>query len=348
LSAHHVICAAIASSSLRGGLRLYTLQSFLSSMRVRGNIARMGLRRLIAAVLVLAASMPAAAASEPGILDHRGGLLVLLGLALAVQAAVIVALVAKTRRMRRVELTARAQLTEISQMNRLAAAGELSASISHEIKQPLAAIAANANAALRWLSRKEPDMGEARAALERIVGEAHRASDVIGGIRAMFKKAAADKGPVDVNSLIREVLALLDRDLETRRIAVETDLPSGLPAVVGCQAQLQQVFLNVVTNAVEAMDTVAERARRLRVTSRSHDADGVLITVEDSGTGIDPQNAKQIFEPFYTTKQQGMGLGLSICRSIVESHGGRLSAAPGALHGLALRISLPAGQAGHA
>src|SRR5215467_8013507 len=313
----------------------------------RSNIAIVVFRPLFGAALVLAGLVPAAAASEPGLVQ-RGGLILLFVVALVVQAVVIVALVVKTRRMRRAELAARAQLTEIAQMNRLAAAGELSASISHEIKQPLAAIAANANAALRWLSRAKPDMGEARAALERIVGEAHRASDVIGTIRAMFKKAGDDKAQVDVNALIRDVLALVRNDLDTRRIAVETDLPAGLPAVVGCPAQLQQVFLNVVTNAVEAMDSVAERARRLRVTSRPHDSDGVLITVEDSGTGIDPRDAKQIFEPFYTTKQQGMGLGLSICRSIVESHGGRLSASPDALHGLALRISLPAGQAGRA
>jgi C4-dicarboxylate-specific signal transduction histidine kinase len=315
-------------------------------MRVRSNIVIVGLGWLIGAALVLAGPGPAAA-NEPGVLAQRSGLLLLLAVALAVQAVVIGVLIAKTRRMRRTELAARTQLTEIAQMNRLAAAGERAASISPELKQPLAAIAANANAAMRWLSRATPDMGEARAALERIVGEAHRASDVIGGIRAMFKKAA-DKGPVDVNALIRDVLVLVGRDLETRSIAVETDLPAGLPAVDGCQAQLQQVFLHVVTNAVEAMDSVAERARRLRVTSRPHDTDGVLITVEDSGNGIDPRDAKQIFEPFFTTKQQGMGLGLSICRSIVESHGGRLSASPGALHGLALRISLPAGQAGRA
>jgi signal transduction histidine kinase len=313
-------------------------------MRLRSDIAIVGPGRLIAAALALAAFAPAAAANEPGGIAQRGGLLLLLAIALVVQSVVIVALVVKTRRMRRAELAARTQLTEIARMNRLAAAGELSASMSHEIKQPLAAIAANANAALRWLSRATPDMGEARAALERIVGEAHRASDVIGAIRAMFKKAAADKSPVDVNAMIRDVLVLVGQDLESRRIAVETDLPAGLPAVVGCPAQLQQVFLNVVTNAVEAMDSVAERARRLRVTSRPHDTEGVLITVEDSGNGIDPRDAKQIFEPFYTTKQQGMGLGLSICRSIVESHGGRLSASPGALHGLTLRISLPAGQ----
>jgi C4-dicarboxylate-specific signal transduction histidine kinase len=312
-------------------------------MRLRFNIARVGLR-LIAAALVLAGVVPAAAAAnEPGILQ-RGGLLLLLLVALAVQAVVIVALLAKTRRMRRAELAARAQLTEMARMNRLAAAGELSASISHEIKQPLAAIAANASAALRWLGRATPDMGEARAALERIIGEAHRASDVIGDIRAMFKQAGDGKAPIDVNAVIREVLALARADLETSRVAVETDLPDGLPVVVGSPAQLQQVLLNVVTNAVEAMDQVAESARRLRVTSRPQDTDGVMITVEDSGEGIDPRDAKQIFEPFYTTKQQGMGLGLSICRSIVEAHGGRLTAAPGALHGLALRISLPTGE----
>jgi C4-dicarboxylate-specific signal transduction histidine kinase len=312
-------------------------------MSVPSNIVMTSARWLIAAALVLAGVVPAAA-NEPG-LWQRGGAVLLLTVALLLESVAVVVLVVRNRRTRRAELAARAQLTEIAQMNRLAAAGELSASMSHEIKQPLAAIAANANAALRWLSRSTPDMGEARAALERIVGEAHRASDVIGTIRAMFKKAGDDKAAVDVNALIRDVLALVRNDLDTRRIAVETDLPADLPVVVGSQAQLQQVFLNVVTNAVEAMDSVAERARRLRVTSQPNDADGVLITVEDSGNGIDPRDAKQIFEPFYTTKQQGMGLGLSICRSIVEAHGGRLSASPGKLHGLALRISLPTGQA---
>jgi C4-dicarboxylate-specific signal transduction histidine kinase len=305
-----------------------------------------GARSLNGVLLMLAGLVPAAAAaasSEPSLLQRRDGPVLLVAVALVLQAVAIVALLVQNRRTRRAERAARAQLTQIAQLNRLAAAGELSASISHEIKQPLAAIAANAGAALRWLARATPDMGEARAALERIIGEAHRASDVIGDIRAMFKRAGDDKAEVDVNAVIREVLALLRADLDTRRIAVETDLPEALPAVVGSPAQLQQVLLNVVTNAVEAMDQVVERSRRLRVTSRPHAPDGVMIMVEDSGAGIDPRNAKQIFEPFYTTKQQGVGLGLSICRSIVEAHGGRLSAAPGALHGLALRISLPTG-----
>ena len=306
----------------------------------------LGARALTAGLLVLAGLVPAVGApNEPGLWQQHGGLILLVALVVALQSAAIVALVLRNRRVRRAEMATRAQLTEIVRMNRLTAAGELSASISHEVKQPLAAIAANASAALRWLARATPDMGEARAALERIVGEAHRASDVIGGIRAMFKQTGDGTAPVDVNALIREVIELLRGDLETRRITVETDLPAGLPAVVGCPAQLRQVFLNVVTNAVEAMDEVAERARRLRVTARPHDPDGVLITVEDSGAGLDPHQVKQIFEPFYTTKPQGIGLGLSICRSIVEAHGGRLSASPGALHGLALRISLPSGEA---
>jgi len=300
-------------------------------------------RLLNAVLLVLAGLVPAEAATFDLSLG-RGSLVLLIVLLVALQTAAIVALLVQNARTRRAERAARAQLTQIAQLNRLAAAGELSASISHEIKQPLAAIAANASAALRWLGRATPDMGEARAALERIIGEAHRASDVIGDIRAMFKKAGDGKAPIDVNAVIREVLALARADLETSRVAVETDLPDGLPVVVGSPAQLQQVLLNVVTNAVEAMDQVAESARRLRVTSRPQDTDGVMITVEDSGEGIDPRVAKQIFEPFYTTKQQGMGLGLSICRSIVEAHGGRLTAAPGALHGLALRISLPTGE----
>jgi len=308
-----------------------------------------GSRWLNAALLAFAGLVPAAAApNEAGLLQQHGGPIVVIAIIVLLQTVVIVALLLQNRRARRAEMAARQQLTAIAQMNRLSVAGELSASISHEIKQPLAAIAANASAALRWLSRPTPDMGEARAAIERIIGETHRASDVIGKIRAMFKQAGDDKAPVDVNALIREVLALLRRDIEKRRIAVETDLPAGLPEVVGSHAQLQQLFLNLVTNAVEAMDPVAERGRRLRVTSRPHETDGVLITVEDSGTGIDPRNAKQIFEPLYTTKSQGMGLGLAICRSIVEAHGGRVSASPGALHGLALRISLPSGQAGRA
>ena len=319
------------------------------AMRSRSNIVTSRLGWLGGALLVLAGSgSTAAAQGERTLLEQHGGLVLLIVIALVLQAAAIGALLLANRRGRQAEMAVRQQLSEIAHMNRMAAAGELSASISHEIKQPLAAIAANASAGLRWLARATPDLGEARAALQRIVDDAHRASDVIGTIRAMFKQGGEDRTPVDVNALIREVLALVRVDLEKRRVTVETDLPAGLPAVLGCPAQLQQVVMNVVTNAIEAMDAVVDGARTLRVTSRPNDPDGVLITVEDSGQGIDPRDSRQIFEPFYTTKSHGMGLGLSICRSIVEAHGGRLSASPGSLHGLALRISLPAGEAARA
>ena len=319
------------------------------AMRSRSNIVTSRLGWLGGALLVLAGSgSTAAAQGERTLLEQHGGLVLLIVIALVLQAAAIGALLLANRRGRQAEMAVRQQLSEIAHMNRMAAAGELSASISHEIKQPLAAIAANASAGLRWLARATPDLGEARAALQRIVDDAHRASDVIGTIRAMFKQGGEDRTPVDVNALIREVLALVRVDLEKRRVTVETDLPAGLPAVLGCTAQLQQVVMNVVTNAIEAMDAVVDGARTLRVTSRPNDPDGVLITVEDSGQGIDPRDSRQIFEPFYTTKSHGMGLGLPICRSIVEAHGGRLSASPGSLHGLALRISLPAGEAARA
>jgi signal transduction histidine kinase len=259
---------------------------------------------------------------------------------------VIVALWLQNRRGRRAEMAARHHLSEFVRMNRFAAAGELAASFAHEIKQPLAAIATNASAGLRWLGRATPDLAEVRAALERIIGDAHRANDVIGTIRAMFRQGEGDRVPLDVNALVREVLALLRSDLEKRKISVETDLAAGLPRIRGSPPQLQQVIFNVITNAAEAMESVADRPRLLRIASTPHAADGVVIAIEDSGAGLDPQDIRRIFEPFFTTKAQRMGMGLSICRSIVEAHGGSLSASVGERHGLALRISLPAGEAG--
>jgi C4-dicarboxylate-specific signal transduction histidine kinase len=232
-------------------------------------------------------------------------------------------------------------------MNYFAAARELSTSIAHEVKQPLAAIAANASAGLRWLGRAAPDLGEARAALERIVNDAHRANELLGGIRAMFQQGADDKVSLDVNSVVGGVLALLRGDLEKRKISVETHFSAELPRFVGSLAPLQQVILNVITNSAEAMDAVADRPRVLRVAT-VREAEGITIAVEDSGVGINPLDAKRIFDPFFTTKSLGMGMGLSVCRSIVQAHGGRLSAVPGDPYGLALRISLPAGAAEHA
>jgi C4-dicarboxylate-specific signal transduction histidine kinase len=239
----------------------------------------------------------------------------------------------------------RHRLHEIAHLNRTATAGQLMASIAHQINQPLAAIAANGNAGLRWLDKEVPNLREVRAALERVVRDVHHADDVVRTIRAMFKKGDQNELSQDVNKLIWEVLGLLRGDLQKRQVSVQTDILPELPEIVADRVQLQQVILNLVVNAMEAMESVADRPRVLKVTSRSRDPSGVLITVEDSGTGVDPEKIDDIFEPFFTTKSHGMGMGLSICRSIIEAHGGSISASRRQPYGLALQIALPVGGA---
>jgi C4-dicarboxylate-specific signal transduction histidine kinase len=231
-------------------------------------------------------------------------------------------------------------------MNRNATASELSASFAHEIKQPLAAISANGSAALRWLTKGAPDLGEVRAALERIVNAAHRAGNIIDTIRSMFKKREGERFALNANALIEEVLALLRGDLQRRMILIETRLRAGLPEVMANRVQLQQVILNLLVNAAEAMDSTTDRDRVLRVTSDQQEPASILITIEDSGPGVEPENMERIFTPFYTTKPEGTGMGLAICRSIIQSHNGRLFATLGRSCGLRLHISLPAGATG--
>jgi signal transduction histidine kinase len=273
--------------------------------------------------------------------QYRSQIVMIAGGLLA-QLLLIVGLLYERRRRRYAEVESRRRLSELAHINRSATAGELSASIAHEVRQPLASIAANGSAALRWLRRATPDLDEVQAALERVVGEAHRASDVLGTIRSMFKKSDQKKGAVDVNILVEEVLTVLHGELLQRRILVETRLGVGLPEVVANRVQLQQVILNLLVNAADAMNSVAERDRVLKVTSEKQNPASVLIKVEDSGPGVEPKDIERIFEPFYTTKTEGMGMGLAICRSIVESHGGRLTATPGHTCGLIMQVSLSA------
>ncbi len=237
----------------------------------------------------------------------------------------------------------RATQTELARLTSLTAAGQMAASIAHEIKQPLAAVSLGCSASLRWLAKTPPDLDEVRAALNRISDAGDRAGQVIDGIRAMFKHVNRDKALVDVNQVIRDVLVLLHFELQHHRILVRADLDPKLPPVLADAVQLQQVIANLVTNAVEAMDAVTDRIRTLRVTSAIREPEGVLITIEDSGPGIDPEYADHIFQPFFTTKSQGMGMGLSICRSIIEAHEGRLSARAAADRGSVFQIDLPAG-----
>jgi PAS domain S-box-containing protein len=225
------------------------------------------------------------------------------------------------------------------------AMGEMAASIAHEIKQPLAAIVATGHAGLRWLTRATPDIEEARDTLKSIVDSANRASEVIDSIRSMFKNESQAKTPQDVNELIREVLTLVGAEMEKQYVSIRTELSAQLPQVPANPVQLRQVMVNLIMNAVDAMNTVKNRARVLRIKTGIDKLDAVLITVEDSGTGIDPQNLDRIFDAFFTTKSHGMGLGLSICRSVIQSHGGHLSAAPAQPHGSIFHVLLPTGAA---
>jgi PAS domain S-box-containing protein len=232
----------------------------------------------------------------------------------------------------------RAELARVARINRF---GAMTASIAHEINQPLAAMVANANAAQRWLANANPDLDEVRAALKRIGNDGHRAAELVQGIRAMFKNEGQKRVLVDVNELIREVLALVQSDLLERRISVFTFLSADLPQVMADRVQLQQVIMNLVTNAIDAMESITDRPQTLRVKSEVRNGEAVLVAIEDSGTGIDPEKMDRLFDTFFTTKPHGMGMGLSICRSIIEAHNGRLWASAGAQYGSVFRFELP-------
>jgi two-component system NtrC family sensor kinase len=233
---------------------------------------------------------------------------------------------------------------ELARVSRLTTMGAMTASIAHEINQPLAAIAANANAGLRWLSRSTPDIDEVHAALKRINNDAHRASEVIQSIRSIFKKAPQQGALVDVNDVVSEVLALVHGELINYRVSVKSDLLQHLPRVRADRVQLQQVILNLIMNAVEAMGSVEDRARVLSVTSQTQEPNSVLLTVQDNGPGIDPSRKDRIFDAFFSTKSSGMGMGLFICRSIVEAYGGRLWATQADPNGAIFHLILPIGE----
>jgi signal transduction histidine kinase len=227
---------------------------------------------------------------------------------------------------------------------RLMTGDAVSASIAHEVNQPLSAMIANAEAGLNWLTRAVPDLEEAKAAFTDIAADGDRAGAVIGGIRAMFKKDVRARTTLDVNEIIRGVLAAVGDELERHRVSVQVELTDSLPWVTGDRVQLQQVLLNLTTNAIESMATT-DGARALGVTSEIDASGGVMVSVKDTGTGIAPEDVDRIFAPLFTTKGHGMGMGLSISRSIIEAHDGRLWSAPNAPRGSVFHFVLPAGTA---
>ena len=230
---------------------------------------------------------------------------------------------------------------ELAHVTRVMTLGELTASIAHEVNQPLGAIVTSAASCSRWLSAEPPNLEKALRALERIVSDGRRASEVIGRIRALMKRQTPRKGWLDINEPILEVVAIAQSQLRREDILLETRLAAGLPLVQGDRVQLQQVLLNLIINAIEAMTGIEERHRELTIVSATDGPDAVGIEVRDSGTGLDPTRTAHLFEPFYTTKAEGIGIGLSISRSIVEAHGGHLSARANTPHGAVFRFSLP-------
>ncbi len=231
--------------------------------------------------------------------------------------------------------------TELAHINRVSMLGELAASVAHEVNQPLTGIVSNGSAGLRFLAGEAPDLEEAREALRDIVRDGKRAGEVIARIRALTKRTALPREKLDLNETIREIQAIVRDEAAKKSVAIRTELADDLPVVTGDRVQLQQVLLNLILNAMDAMSSVTDRPRQLVISTRKIDPDQVQVSLEDSGTGLDPDAIARIFEPFYTTKASGMGMGLSISRTIVQNHGGRLWATANDGPGTSFHFTLP-------
>jgi C4-dicarboxylate-specific signal transduction histidine kinase len=231
--------------------------------------------------------------------------------------------------------------SELAHVSRVITLGELAASVAHEVNQPLAAIVTNGGASLRWLKRSPPEIDEARSSLQHMISDAKRAGDVIHRIRTLSRNVEPERVQLDLNHVIDEVVKLIDREVVSHRVSLRLDLATDLPPVRGDRVQLQQVIINFLVNGIQAMAAVDERGRELMVRSRRAAGHQALVAVQDSGTGIDPENAGRLFDAFFTTKPNGMGLGLSICRSIIEAHGGRLWASRNVGPGATFQFTLP-------
>ena len=268
--------------------------------------------------------------------QYRGYILAVIA-AILIQSALIFWLLYEQGRRQRAEILARNTMLELTQVNRVATVGQLSASIAHEVNQPLAAMVANAEGALRWLERANVE--EVRENLKGIVSEGFRASDIIKSLRAMFKSDVQEKTLVDMNKLVLSVLALVRIDLQKHEIDLQTQLDDRIPQVLGNQVQLQQVILNLVMNAIESMSSLQTRV--LRIKTELSQSNTVRVSIEDTGSGIKSSDVARVFKPMFTTKARGMGMGLSICQSIIENHDGRIWVSPRANGGSIFQFELP-------
>jgi PAS domain S-box-containing protein len=233
---------------------------------------------------------------------------------------------------------------ELAHVTRVTTLGELTASIAHEVNQPLAGVVANAEACLGWLDRETPNLNEARRSLEWIIEDGNRAGEVIRRVRALATKTDTQTAPLDINHAVNEAIALVHREMLSHRVSLRMELSRALPVVLADRVQVQQVIINLVMNGIDAMQTVTDRPRELVIRSHQIETNQVQVTVTDCGVGISAENADRLFNAFFTTKSSGMGMGLSICRSIIAAHGGRLWAAPNLPHGATFHFTLPSHQ----
>jgi NO-binding membrane sensor protein with MHYT domain len=276
-------------------------------------------------------------AHKDGTLDRNGLALAIAGFTLADLAA----LFASMSKRKRADEALRQTQADLAHIHRVTTMGELAASISHEVMQPLGAGLTNAQAALRLLGAQPPDLDEVRQALAGAVKDGLRAAEIIGRIRNLIKKEPLRKDAFEVNEAIVELIAVTRGEVMKNNVSVQTQLAEGLPLIQGDRVQLQQVIMNLIINAVEAMSGVSEGSRGLLIRTGKDASDGVLVAVQDSGPGLNPASFERLFDSFYTTKPGGMGMGLSICRSIVEAHGGRIWATANAGPGVTVQFTLP-------
>jgi C4-dicarboxylate-specific signal transduction histidine kinase len=230
---------------------------------------------------------------------------------------------------------------ELAHVTRVITLGELTASIAHEVQQPIAAVVTDARVCRKWLDRATPDLDEARSCLEGIIKAGNRASEVIRRIRTLAKKAEIERVALSVNDVIKEVIALVQGELTSHLVSLQLELAPTLPTIMADRVHLQQVVINLVMNGIEAMQSVTDRPRQLVIQSSKEATQQVHVSVTDCGVGISTENAGRLFETFFTTKSSGMGMGLSICRSIIEAHGGRLWVTPNVPFGATFEFTLP-------
>jgi C4-dicarboxylate-specific signal transduction histidine kinase len=230
---------------------------------------------------------------------------------------------------------------ELAHVNRGTMTGQLAASIAHQVNQPLTAVVANAEACLCWLDRETPDLDAVRRSVEWIIADGNRASEVIRCLRALANKVAIEKIPLDINDVVREAVSLVQSELISHRVSLQMKLAPTRSMILGDRIQLQQVIINLMINGIEAMHAVTDRPRELVIRSRQGEADQVIVSVADCGVGISAEIATRLFNAFCTSKANGMGMGLSICRSIMEAHGGHLWATANIPHGAAFQFTLP-------